>query len=183
MRQLFRASGLALSLLAVGARGGAAQGGQFVGVDSFRVFVSGLGTDVPSGLTPDAIRGQVEAILTGAGIGIDSASTSSAPTLSMGFSLRRLEGGWVIGVRAEVVEPSVSLREYVWEVARRNADRSRGATEPDSVLGGVVRNFTTWSRFAVATCATDAGYDTALTVTAQLVAELTSVIRLDNPGG
>lgn len=174
---------LAMSLLVASPPAVTGQHRQFVGVDSFRVFVGGLGADAPAGLTPDAVQAQVEAILAGAGIGTDSASMSAAPALRVGFSLRRLEGGWVIGVRAEVVELSVSLREYVWEAARRNTDPSRGSMEPDSVLGGVMRNFTTWSRFAVATCATEAGYDTALAVVGQLVAELTSAIRLDNPDG
>lgn len=183
MRDFSRITGLALGLLAGGSATALGQDGQFTGVDSVQVFVSGLGADAPTELTAAAVHTHIAAILTGAGIGIDSASTSSAPALRLGFSLRRLEGGWVIGVRAEVVEPSVSLREYVWETARRRADPSRGTAEPDSVLGVVMRNFTTWSRFAVATCPTDAGYDTALAVAGQLVVELTNLMQRDNAAG
>jgi hypothetical protein len=170
-----------VSLLA-GSTAAVGQTGQFVGVDSLRVFVS-LGADVPAGLTPEVVLNRVEAVMARAGIGADSAETSEAPALRVGFSIRRLEGGWVVGVRAEVVEVSVSLREYAWEVLRRRQDPSRGDAEPDSVLGGVMRNFTTWSRFAVATCPTEAGSETALSVVEQLVEELTGAIRADNPPG
>lgn len=175
--------GLVVTALAAGPSPAAAQTGQFIGLDSLRVFVSGVGTDAPAGLTPDVVRRQIQAVLAGAGIAIDSGEASTAPALRVGFSIRRLEGGWVLGVRAELVELSASLREYVFEVARRRRDASRGPAEPDSVLGGVMRNFTTWSRFAVATCGTDAGYDTALAVVEQLVAELAEAIKHDNPDG
>lgn len=182
MRACRRAWGVTVCLLAAPA-GVAAQTGQFAGLDSLRVFVSEPGAVAPPGLTPVAVRRQIEAVLAGAEIATDTAEGSLAPALRVGFSIRRLEGGWVLGVRAEVVELAVSLREYVREVSRRRADPSRGAAEPDSVLGDVSRQVTTWSRFAVATCSTDAGYDTALAVVEQLVAELTGVIRGDNPGG
>lgn len=172
--------GLAVGLLGAPALGAAAQTGQFTGLDTLRVFVSGVGGDVPPGLTPDAVRAQIGAVLAGAGIATDSGEASTAPALRVGFSIRRLEGGWVLGVRAEVVELSVSLREYVREVSSRIDDPSRGAAVPDSVLGDVRRNFTTWSRFAVATCGTDAGYDTALAVAEQLVSELAEAIKNDN---
>jgi hypothetical protein len=182
MRVLFRGLGVAASLL-VGPSAAAGQTGQFAGVDTLRVYVGSLGSDVPTGLTQDTVRHRVETALAAAGIAIDSAEESAAPALRLGFSIRRLEGGWVIVVRAELIELSVSLREYVREVARRSEDPSRGATEPDSVLGGVMRNLPTWSRLAVATSGTDAGAETALGVVDQLVAELTGAISADNQPG
>jgi hypothetical protein len=182
MRVLLGALSVAVGLLAA-PPAATGQTGQFVGVDSLRVFVAGLGADVPAGLTPAAVLGKIGTVLSGAGIGTDSAESAAAPALRVGFSIRKLEGGWVIGVRAELVEVSVSLREYVREVSRRLEDPSRGVAEPDSVLGALMRNFTTWSRFAVATCPTEAGSDAALTVVEQLVTELTGAIKADNPPG
>ncbi|HET7039069.1 MAG TPA: hypothetical protein VFH97_04225 [Gemmatimonadales bacterium] len=160
-----------------------AQTGQFAGLDSLRVVVSGVTGEAPERLTADTVRRQIGAVLAGRGIAVDSAETSATPALRVGFSIRRLEGGWVIGVRAEVVELGVSLREYVREVSRRLDDPARGAAQSDSVLGDVRRNLTTWSRFVVATCGTDAGYDTALAVVEQLAAELAQAVANDNPGG
>lgn len=183
MRAFRGAWGFAVCLIAARPPAAAAQTGQFVGLDSLRVLVSGVTGEAPARLTADAVRGQIRAVLAGGGIVVDPAEASTTPALRVGFSIRRLEGGWVIGVRAEVVELGVSLREYVGEVSRRLDDPSRGAAQSDSVLGDVRRNLTTWSRFAVATCGMDAGYDTALAVVEQLTAELAEAIAQDNPGG
>lgn len=183
MRGSVRGWGLAVSLLAGSSAGAVAQTGQFVGVDTLRVFVTGLSGELPAGLTTDAVRGEIESVLAGVGIGTDTADATTAPALRVGFSIVQLPGGWVIGVRVELVEVSVSLREYVWEVSRRTEDPARGDATPDSVLGAVMRNFTTWSRFAIATCGTEEGYDTAVAVLRQLVVELGGTVMLDNPDG
>jgi hypothetical protein len=157
-----------------------AQTDQFAGVDSLRVVVGSLGGAAPTGLTQDTVRSQVAAWLSEAGIEIDTAEASLTPGLTAGFSIRELPGGWVLGVRVELVEPSVSVREYARERARLGEEAPREVAEVEAALWGLRRNATTWSRYAVATAPTERGYEAAITVLQQLVTELINAIAADN---
>lgn len=176
-----RALGMATVLLAAPS-GTMAQMGQFAGVDSLRVVVGSLGGAAPAGLTPDTVRAQVSAWLSTAGIAVDSVEESIAPGLTVGFSIRELPGGWVIGVRVELVELAVSVREYMQEMERKGEEAPVEATGIQTALWDLRRNATTWSRYAVATAPTERGYEAAITVLQQLVTELTNAIAADNTG-
>jgi hypothetical protein len=179
MRMAFQGM-VVVAAVAAGHTAAIGQTGQFAGVDSVRVVVGSLGNAAPAGLTQDTIRSQVVAWLSGAGIAIDTAEASLAPGLAAGFSIRELPGGWIVGVRVELVEPSVSVREYAREKARLGDDAPRDAAEVEAALWSLRRNATTWSRHAVATAPTERGYEGAITVLQQLVTELINAIAADN---
>jgi hypothetical protein len=177
-----RAMGVGAVLLA-GPGLALAQTGQFAGVDSLRVVVGQLGNATPNGLTPDTVRAQLQTWLTEAGIAVDTAEESMTPGLTVGFSIRELPGGWVIGVRLEVVEPTVSVREYVREMTARGEAAPRAAEDIEAALWSLRRNATTWSRYAVATAPTEQGFEAAIIVLRQQVTELANQIVADNAGG
>jgi len=178
MRAFLRGMGMAAALV-TGPTLMAGQTGQFAGVDSVRVVVGSMGSATPAGLTPDTVRSQLIDWLTESGIAIDTAEASLAPGLTAGFSIRELPGGWVVGVRLELVEPAVSVREYARERERLGNAAPRDAAEVDAVLWSLRRNATTWSRYAVATAPTERGYEAAITVLRQLVGELVNAIMAD----
>jgi len=179
MRAFLRGVGVAAALT-TGPTLMPAQTGQFEGVDSLRVVVGTMGSAAPTGLTPDTVRSQLIEWLSESGIAIDTAEASLAPGLTAGFSIRELPGGWVVGVRLELVEPSVSVREYARERERLGDAAPRDAADVEAALWSLRRNATTWSRYAVATAPTERGYEAAITVLRQLVAELVNAIMADS---